>query len=177
MKKLTFIISLAFFLGFPKLVDAHILKIDGNIGVILHINPEDDPIAGEPSHFHLDFTDKTSQFRPEECICTVDIYQEDKKLYTLFPSDKGSVKNKNGFSFIYTFPKKDIYRVILTGRPKRPNEFQSFSLTYDVRVGRDAGQITSANINDNSTYIVITVLGTAAIFLLILYIMRNKRTK
>lgn len=177
MKKMLTILFI-FFLSNPGSAFAHILQVDGDIGVILHINPEDDPIAGEPSHFHFDFTDTKDQFRPEKCLCTIDIYTGENKLFSFKLDENEPDRGKNGISFAYTFPKKAIYKVVLVGSPKELNGFQPFSLSYDVRVGRDStGHNPHTDTLDNSPAVTVTALGGSLTFLTAMYILKMRRSK
>jgi len=138
MKKLFSILillstSLAFFV---KTVDAHVLKIDNHIGAILHVDPDDDPIAGQQSAFFFEFKDTQNKFTPAACDCTFFVIENGKDIYSqpLFQNNNNpSLENASVF---YTFPQKDVYQVKVVGKPDTQNAFQPFTLTYDIRVDR-----------------------------------------
>src|SRR5947207_173429 len=95
------IFSILFFSGS---VSAHILQTDKNIGAVLHIDPEDDPIAGEQSGFFFEFKDIQNKFEPKNCTCTISIIRENKEIYSqpLFQDNVNpSLSNS---SLFYTFP-------------------------------------------------------------------------
>src|SRR5437773_8843060 len=71
-----------FFLLFPSVVNAHFLKIDGSIGAVLHVDPDDDPIAGEQASFFLSFKDKQHKFSPQNCTCTFSIQEQNQTIYS-----------------------------------------------------------------------------------------------
>jgi hypothetical protein len=44
---------------------AHVLLSNNTVGGVLHIDPEDDPIAGQPAKFYIELKDKQNQFTLE----------------------------------------------------------------------------------------------------------------
>jgi len=118
-------------------VSAHILATDGSIGAVLHIDPDDDPIAGAKTGFYFEFKDKQNKFQPINCNCTFYVYEAGKMIYynTLL-SDTPNPTLDN-IAVFYTFPQKDVYQVIVSGSPQTVGAFQSFSLKYDIRVARE----------------------------------------
>jgi hypothetical protein len=161
MKKLFTILTFLFLL-FPGTASAHVLKTDGNIGAVMHIDPGDAPVANSPATIYFDIKDKTGQFNTTKCGCRVDILEG------------GKVVNSDSLSFAntYTFPGKDVYQVELIGTPQKPGDFQPFTLTYDVRVDQDAGVTppapTVANSNWFSTHLV-HILGIGALLALLVF--------
>src|SRR5882672_6466726 len=63
-----FIILVLFFVATP--VEAHFLASDRNIGAVLHVDPNDQPIAGSQTSFFFEFKDKQNKFKAENCDCT-----------------------------------------------------------------------------------------------------------
>lgn len=117
---------------------AHVLKTDGNIGAVLHIDPDDDPIAGQQSGFFFEFKDKTNKFKPENCNCTFSILRADKEIFTQPLFQNSSSPSLTSASIFFTFPEKDVYQIKVKGLPNTPDAFQQFELTYDIRVARVA---------------------------------------
>jgi hypothetical protein len=141
MKKilLLLIIPFLFFLT-TKPAEAHFLATDGNIGAILHIDPNDQPIAGSQASFYFQFTDKQNKFQPYKCNCTFEIDENGKAIYTqsLFASNtQPSLSNASVF---YTFPKIDVYEIKVIGKPITPNAFQPFTLIWYFRISDEAAK-------------------------------------
>jgi hypothetical protein len=137
------IIYLFFFYVQP--ISAHVLETSGSIGAVVHVSPEDDPIAGEPTDFFFEFKDKDSKFKPDNCDCKVVILKSGQESYTA-PLFQGSTDpSLSNASFSYTFPEKDVYVVKVIGTPLTPDAFQSFELKYDIRVARESENKASAN--------------------------------
>jgi hypothetical protein len=119
---------------------AHVLKTDGTIGAVLHVDPQDDPVANQSTNFFFEFKDTSNKFDPKNCDCRVSILQGDKEIYSgnLFQNTTNPTLSDAVFSFI--FPEKDIYKVKVEGKPNTPNAFSSFTLSYDVRVAKDMNE-------------------------------------
>ncbi|HZE86836.1 MAG TPA: hypothetical protein VE090_01380 [Methylomirabilota bacterium] len=135
----SFVFLLFCFLFFPPYADAHILASDKNIGALLHIDPDDTPVAGQQSGFFFDFKDKQNKFSSQDCDCTFLIVENGQTIYSQPLFQK---------SVFYTFPKIDVYQIKIIGKPKTPNAFQPFTLSWDWRVDQGTNQhsgIATAN--------------------------------
>lgn len=121
-----------------SIAQAHELKSDGSISVLLHINPDDDPVAGQPSELLFLISDKNKKFKAEECDCKATVIDNNEMVFSssLF---KGKTSYRGIFApaIPYTFPRKGMYTVKLVGKPKNTDGFQSFSLSYDIRIDKD----------------------------------------
>lgn len=127
-------------------VSAHVLESSGSVGAVMHISPDDDPVAGSRSDFFFEFKDKKNKFDPKNCNCTVAIIENGKEIFneSLFSNSESPSLDNASFSF--TFPQRDVYEVRVIGKPSVGNSFDSFTLTYNIRVER-----VSANLgNDGS---------------------------
>lgn len=120
-------------------VYAHVLETDGTIGAVLHIDPEDDPIAGQPSGFFFEFKDKDGKFKPQDCDCLFTVLEDGKQFFSqpLFASS--SEASLTSATVFFNFPKKSVYQIEVVGTPIKEDLFQSFTLVYDVRVAREGG--------------------------------------
>jgi len=132
-----------YFLILSTPVYAHILKTDGSIGAVLHIDPEDDPIAGQQAGFFFEFKDTKNQFQPQKCNCVFSVLENGAQIYTQ-PLFQNNLKpSLTSASVFYTFSGKDVYQVRVVGAPTVTNGFQPFTLIYDIRVSRE-GALTAA---------------------------------
>lgn len=113
------------FLAFP--VSAHVLKTDGNIGAVVHIDPEDDPVVGQETTIYFDIKDKDGKFSSENCLCIFKVTKNGQDVF---------MQTIQGTTAQYNFPEKDIYVLELKGTPKFEGAFSPFTLTYDIRVER-----------------------------------------
>ena len=146
-KRLLFLpaITLALYLGIFNIASAHVLKTDGSIGAIMHIDPDDDPIAGSPATFFFELKDKDGKFKGADCNCQVAIVQNGQQLYTAPLFQAGQTVDINTPVFSFTFPEEAVYQVVFTGKPITAGEFQTFTLNYDVRVDRQVAPASAAN--------------------------------
>jgi hypothetical protein len=169
MKKI--ILSFCLFLLFTTPAYAHILKTDGMIGAVLHVSPDDDPVAGEPTLFFFEFKDKQNKFTPQNCECTTHIIRQDKEIYYA-PLFQGTNPSLDTASFTFTFPEKDIYKLQVTGKPRTADAFQPFTLEWDLRVARIANAGAQAPASTSHTFHYI-LFGAA--FIVIGYFLLSKK--
>ncbi len=144
------IVGISMFIVLPKGVDAHILRTDGSIGAVLHIDPEDDPIAKEQSYFFFEFKDKKNKLAPDNCDCTASILEDGKEIYSQPLYQNNQNPSLSNASFSYTFPERNVYIVKVVGKPTVSNEFQPFTLTYDIRVSRESNASSNQNTANNA---------------------------
>lgn len=170
MKNLLLFFLLIIALTFPINAFAHVLVTDNSIGAVIHIDPDDDPIAKEKSTFIFDFKDKTNRLDLSLCSCDFHIVEDGKTIYSQPLSNDGG--NKLSSSVSYTFPKKDIYTVKIIGKPLQSSQFQSFVLSYDVRVSRESNTNSE---NHSSDAIFISIILLASICIIGIYIFKKVR--
>lgn len=141
MKKLFLVfliahLSLLIFAAAPAA--AHVLKSNGSVGAILHVSPDDDPIAGVSTDFFFELKDTEGKFTPESCFCLASIYRNGKEVYAQPLFQNNTSPSLEDASFSYVFPQKDIYKVQISGSPNDGKSFKPFTLSWDIRVGREA---------------------------------------
>lgn len=139
MKKLLFLI---FFVLNPITLSAHVLKVSDNIGVTIHVDPDDDPIVGIESNIYLEFKDKTNQFSFIDCDCIITISTNGTVL------SSGSIGNSSltSASYKFIFPEKNIYKIDVKGKSKSENSFPEFSVGFEIRVDRDPTTSSRSNL-------------------------------
>lgn len=123
------------------IVQAHQLSTDGSISALLHVEPNDDPVIGQPTNLLFLITDTKSKFTPENCNCVVSIKDtvDNKKIFSFSISKKES-SYKGTFAPVisFTFPHKGIYTIKLDGEATKDLDFQSFNLSYNIRADKDS---------------------------------------
>lgn len=130
---------------FTSVTYAHVLKSDGQIGAVLHVNPDDDPVAGEPTGFFFEFKDKENKFTPQSCECTFSITKDGNLIYSVPLFKDNSSPSLTSPSIFYTFYEKGIYQVKVAGGPTNDGTFSPFTLVYDIRVAREAASAAPVN--------------------------------
>ncbi len=140
-------IALLFFFITSAKAFAHTLESEGSIGAVLHIDPQDEPIAGEPSNLYFDLTDQKGKFKFSNCICTLLVKDGSRIILTVSMDSP----NKE-----VIFPTVGAYTLELNGKPKASSDFNDFNLTYIVRAEDGA---SAANLKglDKLSFSVLTV--------------------
>lgn len=134
---LVVLLAVAICLFAPRVASAHVLKIDGDIGAELHINPDDNPVVGVSINYTLSFQNKGGLFNLSDCDCNVAMINNGKLVAVQKLKDSGGGVSSN----YYTFPDAGTYTFRVTGVPRHSNEFQDFTLNYVVRVeGGNTGE-------------------------------------
>ncbi len=111
---------------------AHTLDLDGNISVVLHVNPNDMPSSGSPTSFILYFNDSANQFSLPKCNCRVTVLQGLHTIASEQLTDSSAMQSNDPV----TFPSPGVYTIQVSSTPKRGYTFQSFFVSYNVRVIR-----------------------------------------
>jgi len=141
-------------------VSAHILKTDGSIGAVLHIDPDDDPIINQPAYFFFEFRDLKNKFNLDSCSCTLNIEKDGQQVFSQSLNAGGNKTTSANLS--YTFNQKGVYQVKVSGS-SLDNSFSSFTLNYDLRVSRESG-------NKTPNSLMLTLFAPAAIIVVFLII-------
>jgi hypothetical protein len=161
-KHLLALFFLFFFLGATPAF-AHVILSSGSINALLHINPDDKPVAGQNSELLFVIKDKQNKFSLSDCACGVEISQNGtvKESGELKPTGN----NQDG-SYPYVFPEKAVYQIKLVGKPIEENTFQPFTLNFDIRVEHD----TNDRINPlTQPLIIVCLVVIVAVFCIILF--------
>ena len=111
------------------IADAHVLKVDGHMSVLLHVNPDDNPVAGQQTTYFLYFNDDTGTFAASKCICTVTIQSQNQTIAAQPVNAIDATDTENSF----TFPEPAVYTMRVDGKPKQAGAFQSFGVSFTVR--------------------------------------------
>lgn len=174
-------IQLIFFLllsaFFVPSVYAHTLKIDGNIGANVHIEPDDAPVSKLESKILVDITDKSGRFNPANpgnCACFLSILQNGKELTKMAVTTGGMFNQLR-----YTFPEGGSYQVKIEGKPNGNGlAFQGFSVIFEYYV-KGAGSTSTLPATRNplrDQFALISILAGSAIIMLFLIPTRSSNT-
>ncbi|MCC5634353.1 hypothetical protein LC593_00510 [Nostoc sp. CHAB 5844] len=135
---------------------AHKVQVAADVGATLHLEPNDNPRAGEPTQAWFALTRKGGQTIPlAQCNCQLAVYAEPHtpgEPALLEPSLQPVTAER--FQGIpgneITFPKPGIYQLQLSGKPAKGNSFKPFQVQFEVTVaaGSENTQNTQ-NVNSN----------------------------
>lgn len=137
------LLTLALVFVNPATVSAHSLQTDGNIGGIIHVDPEDDPIIGVPSAIYLEIKDREGMADFAACDCKIVISRGGEAIFSARPSITPQEPGTATFTTTYTFTARDIYVISLEGTLSSGTKFE---LRYDFRVSREQGTGSSLNL-------------------------------
>ncbi|MGH8001362.1 MAG: hypothetical protein ACREPR_18555 [Brasilonema sp.] len=137
-------------LAYPAV--AHKVTTAADVGATLHIEPNDNPRAGEPAKTWFALTRKGGKMIPlAECDCQLTVYAEPHSYGEpplleppLQPVSAERYQGVPGTKI--TFPRPGAYQLQLSGKPKDGKSFQPFELKFSMIVA--AGSVTNNNAQD-----------------------------
>lgn len=133
MRYKTLLFLLVIFFGIVPKVSAHVLKIDGSIGVTVHIDPDDAPIAKRENIIFVTIKDADKKFdenNPISCDCVLSIVKDGKALATLPITSNGAYNTLR-----YSFPSSGTYQLRIVGKPNgKGTAFQPFDTQVEYYV-------------------------------------------
>lgn len=180
MKKflaLIFLIVYLFFIN-TQPVQAHILQSDGSIGAVLHIDPADDPVAGQQSSFFFEFKDTENKFSPEKCDCKFSVVENGNEIFSQPVFQNNNSPSLTSASVFFTFPEINVYKIVITGKPISKDTFSAFTLNYDIRVAKENKNINLIGTNKNwfSSHIFVILTMLIAVFIILAnFLKRSKK--
>lgn len=129
---------------------AHEFKRDGRVGALLHTEPGDDPVAGDPSFMLFSFDDTEGKFNLLDCECEVTVFENSIVLLNrkINAQDEAKDWGINVARVDFVFPYKAVYQVNIKGTSKS-NSFPPFNITYDRRVDKGLIRPPAASANNN----------------------------
>ncbi|MEH1935717.1 MAG: hypothetical protein V7L14_18870 [Nostoc sp.] len=140
MKYLLFLSSLVISITNLYPVAAHQVEVAADVGATLHIEPNDNPSAGEPSQAWFALTRRGGKVIPlSQCNCRLAVYA---KPYAageppllepaLEPVAAERYQGVPGAEVV--FPKPGIYELQLNGKPVSGARFKPFKFKFEVTV-------------------------------------------
>lgn len=134
IRRAAFRLLISLLLGLPLVigapVSAHQLSQDGTVSGVLHFEPHDQVVSGQPVEYLVYFSDKAQQFGLGGCDCQLRVSEQGKTLITHdLTQDMVSATIAQG---LINFPSPDLYSLQIVGKPIAAGTFQPFVLTYSV---------------------------------------------
>ncbi|GAB1537647.1 hypothetical protein NUACC21_02960 [Scytonema sp. NUACC21] len=128
---------------------AHKVVTAADVGATLHLEPNDNPRAGEPTKTWFALTRKGGKVIPlASCDCKLAVYAEPHSPTeppllepSLEPMTAERYKGIPGTKI--TFPRPGAYLLQLGGKPKDGKSFQSFELKFPVTVAAGSAAINN----------------------------------
>jgi hypothetical protein len=114
---------------------AHVLESDGDVSAVLHVPPDDAPLAGQTVNVGLAFTSNNSGFDLNNYRVTVRVLRDTKSLSSA-PLQTEAGASRYGTANI-TFPEAGAYRLQVSGQPTAGG--RPFTLRFSVRASAGPG--------------------------------------
>ncbi|MEM1368326.1 MAG: hypothetical protein AAGG02_09965 [Cyanobacteria bacterium P01_H01_bin.15] len=131
-------------MSLPQTLLAHKVEISGDVGGTIHIEPNDNPRAGEPSLVWIALTRSGGEILPlADCTCKLAIYAqprtaEQAPLATpeLRPVTAEGREQIPGAEV--TLPEVGSYEFVISGKPQTDQNFEPFQLSFEITVATAA---------------------------------------
>ena len=162
-KRLTAGIALATLLATTLITtpaSAHVLQSNHGVSAILHLKPDDNPVAGKPIPVNFLFSNDAGGFSLNNYGVQLSLLQ-DGNVRVSTPVKPLFFGSATEGETIATFPTVGVYTVLATGKPTTAGQ-PEFTLNFTVRV---ADSVSSVKKGDGGTTALLSV------FSLILLIM------
>lgn len=143
---------------------AHVLITDttNTKGAVLHLTPDDDPIAGQPATLYLDVQDLQVNKNGDASLV---IRASDGSETKIIPRSSGAL-----FTATYTFPTQGVYLLTYIIQA----DAQTYTFTQSQRVSRGVSSQAMASSNYPWAQIVLVATGVSALLLVLLIVNRRK---
>lgn len=154
-----FIIFFILFILNAQLVLAHTTRKSENTEVVLHISPDDIPIAGENAVLEFGINDEFDSFNFEQCNCLVNIEKNSESL---------AVIEVTSSKVDYIFPEPGDYQIIFNAKPIQGIEFNEFTEEFSyTAITKKSWEGTPTQIdNTNSSTRTVTVDNSIFVYVL-----------
>jgi hypothetical protein len=113
--------------GVPD-VSAHQTATNDGATVTLHVNPDDQPIAGQPAYVYVTKVrvGRRARFRWRKCACRLTVTSAGGELV-------GDLAVRGSAAIPFVFPQEGAYGMTLSGRYRRRHRWRPFSVTFGIR--------------------------------------------
>jgi hypothetical protein len=113
---------------------------DGNIGGLLHIEPDDAPMVGKANAFYFEVNQKGGKpILMSQCACTLSVYAGNLRAGAKPLSTPKLSQAKGELQGSLNFAAPGAYTLVLAGTPKPGAAFKAFKLIWTVQVGTGTG--------------------------------------
>ncbi|GEM47851.1 hypothetical protein [Deinococcus cellulosilyticus] len=125
-------------LGFTPVL-AHDIEKDGNVGALIHIEPDDAPVVGSNVTWFEVNQKGGIPITLKNCLCTLKVYAGAYKEGAKAQSNPKLLTDKNHLKATIKFPASGAYTLVLSGKPQAGAEFNAFTLQWVVRAEGTGG--------------------------------------
>lgn len=156
---------------------------DHDLVATMHIDPNDQPVAGKEAKFYFTLDDPKGRFDINHCDCVITISKDGQQI------DQQQISLPNGFAsslttqplYIQTFQTAGDYQLTLTGNPKDGVDFEEFAEHYDFKVAAPGSTTPvehSVLTHGHNAHIIIFGGGLVACIILFIHgLLKNRKNK
>lgn len=112
---------------------AHEIEKDGNVGALIHIEPDDAPVVGNNVTWFEVNQKGGIPITLKNCTCTLKVYAGSYKEGAKAQSTPKLSTDKNHLKATVNLPTDGAYTLVLTGKPRAGSDFNAFTLQWVVR--------------------------------------------
>lgn len=175
MKRAIFFLVLPFLLISSNEVVAHTSDTSESVSVLMHVEPDDRPLAEQSTILHFQIEDTSHKFSIKNCNCTVTISSNGKKLGVKTVSELTDQKSVYSAYSKVTFDRAGSYRIIFEAKPKNSGTFSTFTTNFELKVGEKIPTPDNdVEIPHVITYLFLAVIGIGTIVLIIRQVLPKK---
>jgi hypothetical protein len=120
---------------------AHVQASNNGVSAVMHIVPDDSPVAGKPTLVSFSFGGQASDFDIASCGCRLQVFSGSRTISdaSVEPVDQTSSSGQVSV----TFPKQGVYDLRLSGKIGEQTG-RSFAIKFAVRVDPASGTADAA---------------------------------
>ena len=112
---------------------AHSLQIEGDVGVLMHVDPGDEPVAGGQAALMFEMQDRHGRFSLDRCDCRLRISRNNIEIF-----DGAIIGDRPAAAIVpFVFADSGMHRAEVSGNPRPGATFPPFHVVFDVRVVPD----------------------------------------
>ncbi len=157
-------------LAIPKSY-AHVHERSGDISALIHISPDDKPIANEEAVIHLGIQDNNENIYVPNCSCIVTIIKDGEEVlkYKIVENFGEDATLYNAYVPL-KFPSEGAYDIILSGTVHDNDEHKEFSLNFATYVEERQKPVEEVQKTQDSFPIILAGCILAVILIILFYI-------
>ncbi|WP_034342995.1 hypothetical protein [Deinococcus misasensis] len=114
---------------------AHEIEKDGNVGALIHIEPDDAPVVGNNTTWFEVNQKGGIPITLKNCTCNLQVFAGSYKAGVKAQSSPKLVMDGKHLKATVKLPKNGAYTLVLSGIPKAGATFNKFTLQWVVRTG------------------------------------------
>jgi hypothetical protein len=120
----------------PPAALAHQTAVDNGAAVTVHVNPDDEPVAGRPAYLYVTkvAVRRRARFRWSRCECRLSVTNVAGE-----PIVDMDVRSSKAIPIV--FPDDDVYTIGVSGRYRKRRRWKPFSVYFAIRAVPDGSTL------------------------------------